>query len=91
MKIKLGFVLLLYIYHFKCHQIYKQLQRKEIKYTSNYMRLFNEVATVILFAIIFLITVRHAINWIYGVIGIFTLSMILMILVKIYKRYRKQN
>ena len=91
MKIKLGFVLALYIYHLKCHQIYKQLQRKEVNYSSSYMRLFNEVATIILFAIIFLITVRHAINWIYGVVGIFTLSIIIMILIKIYKRYRTQE
>jgi len=91
MQIKLGFVVLLYIYHLKCHQIFKQLQRGEVKYTSSYMRLFNEGATIILFSIIFLVIVRHQLNWIFGVLGIISFSVVLMILVKIYKRYREKK
>ncbi len=91
MHVKLGFVVTLYIYQLKCHQIYKQLQRGKINYSSNYMRLFNEVATIILFAIIFLVIVRHEVNWIFGVLGIISLSVILMILVKLYKRYRENK
>ena len=91
MQIKLGFVGLLYIYQFKCHQIFKQLQRDEVKYTSNGMRLFNEVPTLVLFAVIFLVILRHEINWIFGVIGLFALSIILMLLFKMYKRYRERK
>jgi len=91
MHIKLGFVVLLYIYHFKCHQIYKQLQRGEVKHTSSFMRLFNEGATIILFSVVFLVIVRHSLNWIFGVVGILSLSVLLMILVKVYKRYREKN
>jgi putative membrane protein len=91
MQVKLGFVFILYLYHFKCHQIYKQLQNGVVKYSSNYMRLFNEGATIILFSIVFLVIVRHEVNWIFGVIGIISLSVILMLLVKIYKRYREKN
>lgn len=91
MHVKLGFVLLLYLYHLKCHLIYQQLQRGIIKYSSNYMRLFNEVATIILFSVVFLVIVRHEINWVFGVLGIIALSIILMILVKIYKRYREKK
>lgn len=91
MQVKLGFIILLYIYHLKCHQIYKQLQNDIVKHSSGYMRLFNEGATIILFSIIFLVIVRHEVNWIFGVIGILSLSIILMLLVKIYKRYREKN
>ncbi|MGB0896952.1 MAG: CopD family protein [Flavobacteriaceae bacterium] len=91
MHVKLGFVVLLYLYHFKCHLIYKQLQKGIVKHSSNYMRLFNEGATVILFSVVFLVIVRHEINWIFGVIGIISLSVILMVLFKIYKRYREKN
>lgn len=91
MHVKLGFVVLLYIYHLKCHQIFKQLQKGEVKYSSNFMRLFNEGATIILFSIVFLVIVRHELNWIFGVLGIIIFSVILMILVKIYKRYREQH
>ena len=91
MLVKLGFVLLLYFYHGKCHQLFKQLQQDTITWTSNQMRLWNEGSTLILFAVIFLVIVRDAVNWIYGVIGIFLLAAMLMLGVKIYKRIRTKN
>lgn len=91
MQVKLGFVVLLYLYHFKCHQIYTQLQNGIVKHSSNYMRLFNEGATIILFSVVFLVIVRHEVNWIFGVVGIISLSVVLMLLVKIYKRFREKN
>ncbi|MBF4983399.1 CopD family protein [Nonlabens mediterrranea] len=91
MQVKLGFVLLLFIYHLKTHFIFKELESNVVKWTSNGMRLYNEGATLILFAVIFLVILKSAINWIYGVVGIFILAAILMILFKIYKRYREQK
>lgn len=91
MLVKLGFVLLLYLYHGKCHHILKQLQRDEIRWTSGQMRLWNEVSTLILFAVVFLVIVRDAVNWIYGVLGIFLLAGMLMLGIKIYKRLRMKN
>jgi len=89
MQVKLGFVVLLIIYHLKTHFIFKELENDVIKWTSNGMRLYNEGATLILFAVIFLVILRSAINWIYGLVGLFALAGLLMILFKIYKRYRK--
>lgn len=91
MHVKLGFVLLLFAYHFKCHQIFKQLQRNEVKYTSKFMRIWNEGATLILFAIVFLVILKSAFNWIYGVIGIAVLGILLMSGIKLYKRIRDKN
>ena len=53
MHIKLLFVVLLFLYHFKTHQIFKQLQNDDVRYTSKFMRMWNEVTTIILFAIVF--------------------------------------
>lgn len=91
MLVKLGFVLLLFAYHVKCHLIFKQLQQDIIKWSSNKMRIWNEGSTIILFAVIFLVIVRDAVNWIYGVLGIFFLGIILMIGIKMYKRIRAKN
>lgn len=91
MHVKLGFVVLLYAYHIKCHLIFKQLQNDVVKWTSNQMRIFNEGSTLILFSVIFLVIVRDAINWIYGVIGIFVLAIMLMLGIKLYKRIRAKN
>lgn len=91
MHVKLAFVLLLYLYHAKCHQIFKQLQKNEVKNTSNFFRIWNEGATIILFAIVFLVILKSAINWIYGVIGIFIFSILIMLGFKLYKRIREKN
>jgi protoporphyrinogen IX oxidase len=89
MHVKLGFVFLLYLYHGKCHQIYLQLQRDEVKHTSNFMRLWNEGATIILFAVVFLVILKNEFNWIYGVVGIILFSILIMLGFKFYKRIRK--
>ena len=91
MHVKLTFVVLLFLYHFKCHSIFKQLQNDEVKYTTGFMRLWNEGATVILFAVVFLVILKSAINWIFGVVGIIVFSIMLMLGYKFYKRIREKN
>nr|WP_321243127.1 CopD family protein [uncultured Psychroserpens sp.] len=91
MQVKLGFVVLLILYHLKTHHYYKQLQNDDVKKSSNFMRLWNEGATFILFAVIFLVILKSAINWIFGVVGIFVLGVLLMLGFKIYKNMRHKN
>jgi putative membrane protein len=52
------------------------------------LRLWNEVATLLLFAIVFLIVLKSALGMAYGMIGLIGLGIILMIATKIYKKYR---
>ena len=91
MHVKLAFVVLLIFYHLKTHHYYKQLQRNEVKKTSNFMRIWNEGATFILFAVVFLVILKNAINWIFGVVGIVVLGVLLMLGFKIYKNIREKN
>ena len=91
MQVKLGFVFVLYLYHLKCHQIFKQLQNDKVNYTTNFMRLWNEIATIILFAVVFLVILKNAVNWIYGVIGIMLFSILIMLGFKFYKTIRERN
>ena len=91
MHVKLSFVVLLILYHLKTHQFYKQLQRDEVKKTSNFMRLWNEGATFILFAVVFLVILKSAINWVFGVVGMVVLGILLMLGFKIYKNIRSKN
>ena len=91
MHVKLSFVLALYFYHGKCHSMYKQLQRDEVKYSSLKLRIWNEVATIILFAVVFLVVLKNAINWIWGVVGIILVSVLLMMSVRLYKKIRAKK
>jgi putative membrane protein len=53
--IKLGFVLGLYLYHFSVHALYRQQMRGVFRYSSQQLRIWNEVATVFLVAIVMLV------------------------------------
>tara|TARA_R110002072_G_scaffold7503_2_gene40313 strand:- start:39284 stop:39817 length:534 start_codon:yes stop_codon:yes gene_type:complete len=90
MQVKLGFVVALIIYHIKCHLIFKAHQNGSYKYSSNWMRLFNEGATIILFSVVFLVILKNAVNWIYGTLGIFVFAILLMLGFRIYKRIREK-
>ena len=91
MWIKLSFVLALFIYHVICHNIFKQLQNNICKYSPTQLRLWNEVATIILFSVVFLVVLKNAISWVWGVIGIILVSVTLMLMVKVYKKMRAKK
>ncbi|EKF56662.1 hypothetical protein I215_00570 [Galbibacter marinus] len=91
MHIKLVFVFILILYHLKTHQIFKQLQNDQVKYSSKFMRIWNEVTTIILFSVVFLVILKDSLNWVFGVIGIFLLAIALMLGIRLYKRIREKN
>lgn len=91
MHVKLSFVLALFFYHGACHKIFLQLQNNIVKYTSFKLRIWNEVATIILFAIVFLVVLKSAISWVWGVIGIILFGILLMLSIKLYKSIRAKN
>lgn len=89
--VKLGFVVGLYVYHFTLQKIYSDEMKGIFKYTSNQLRIWNEVATVFLIAIVMIVTVKSSLSWIWGVIGLLLFSAVLMIAIKIYKKIRIKN
>lgn len=90
MQLKLGFVGVLLIYHFVCQKILYDLKKGLYKWKSNGLRLWNELATLCLVAIVFLVVLKDELNWIKGTVGFFAVAVGLMILIKIYKRIRKK-
>lgn len=91
MWLKLAFVFGLILYHLKLHQMYKHQQKDIFKYTSNRMRIWNEGATLFLFAIVFLVILKNTIDWIYGLLGLFLLIGMLLMAIKLYKKSRQKS
>lgn len=89
MHLKLGFVGLLFVYHFTCQKIMHDMKKGKFKWKSGGLRLWNEVATLALVAIVFLVTLKNQLDWIWGTVGFFAVAIGLMILIKLYKRLRK--
>ncbi len=88
MQVKLAFVLGLLIYHFICQNIIKQLKQGIFRWTSTQLRIWNELATIFLVAIVFTVILKSAVDWVYGLIGLILFAVIIMSAVKIYKYYR---
>ncbi|MBJ2175112.1 CopD family protein [Aureibaculum sp. A20] len=91
MWIKLVFVLLLYLYHFSCQHMVNQIEKGFLNYSSFGLRIWNEVATILLFAIVFLVVLKNSIGWIFGTLGILGVSILLMLGIKLYKRIRSKR
>ena len=91
MHVKLTFVVALYAYHFMCHRMFVQLMKDKLSFSSFKLRVFNEVATVFLFAIVFLVVLKNAISWVWGVVGIVLFGILLMVAIKTYKNIREKN
>lgn len=89
--IKLIFVFLLYGYHFSLHSIYNQQASGIFKYSSQKLRIWNEVATIFLVPIVMLATVKQSISWVWGLIGLIGFVIILMSAIKIYKSLRQPS
>jgi putative membrane protein len=91
LMIKLGFVVGLYIYHFTLHGLYQQQLRGQFKYSSQQLRLWNEVATIFLVAIVMLATVKQSISLVWGLLGLVVLIIILLSAIRIYKLLRTKS
>ncbi|HEX7847720.1 MAG TPA: CopD family protein [Chitinophagaceae bacterium] len=87
--IKLCFVVLLYGYHFSLHSIMKQQLNGVYKYSSTQLRMWNEVATIFLVAVVLLVVVKQNMSVVWGLLGLFFFVILLMSAIRIYKLLRK--
>ena len=89
--VKLIFVAGLYVYQNYLHQIYKQQQLGIIKYSPLSLRIINEVSTIFLVAIVFLVVLKSVVNMFYGLFGLVLFIFLLLAGIKIYKNIREKN
>lgn len=89
--LKLCFVGGLVLYHIQCHVMFKQLQNDVAKHSSFKLRLWNELATLFLVAIVFLIVLKSNTGFIWGMLGLLVFALTLMFGVKIYKKSREKK
>lgn len=85
---KLLLVLLLSGYHHWCGRIAGRLAAGERVMSSLRFRLFNEIATLFLVAIVLLAVFKNALDFIYAFIALLGLGLVLGLAVRAYKRSR---
>jgi putative membrane protein len=91
MHLKLTMVLGLIIYQFICHKIFKEQQQGVIKMNSFKLRLWNEVATLFLISIVFIVVFKDTLSWLYGLLGLIVFAILLMISINLYKKRREKS
>lgn len=91
MHLKLGFVLLLLVYHFISQKIYVDLKRGQFHWSSGALRIWNEVATLLLVIIVFIVVLKDNTNWIYAGIGFVSLALLLLFAIKTYQAVRRKE
>ncbi|MCC6600512.1 MAG: CopD family protein [Crocinitomicaceae bacterium] len=91
MQVKLFFIAVLLAYQFYGQKVYRILQTQPDRYNSFYFRLLNEVGTVLLIAIVFLVVNKTSISWIWGVLGLIGIGIIITLVAKMYKKKRERN
>ena len=91
LAIKLGFVVGLYAYHFSLQVIYRQQMRGIFRWSSQQLRIYNEIATIFLVAIVMLVVVKQNMSWVWGLLGLFLFVIVLMSAIRIYKILRTRK
>jgi putative membrane protein len=89
--VKLFFVTALYLYHFTLHNILKQELNGSFKYSSQQLRIWNEVATVFLIAIVMLAVVKQSLSFVWGLAGLLLFIVVLLSAIRIYKAIREKS
>ncbi len=91
LTVKYILVWLLFGYHIWCHVIFKQQQLKVFRWNGMQLRIWNEVATLFLISIVFLVVVKNTMSLLYGVVGLILFAAALMLAIRLYKRLRESS
>lgn len=89
--IKLCFVFGLTLYQIQNQVIFSNLQKNKIKWSSIKLRMWNELATVFLVVIVFIVTLKDMISFLWGAIGILLFGFALWGAIMIYRKGRTKK
>lgn len=87
--IKIGLVAGLFAYHYSLHFIYREQMEGNFRFSSQQLRIWNEVATLFLIGIVMLVVVKETLSLAWGMAGLGVFTAILLLAIRIYKMLRQ--
>jgi putative membrane protein len=87
---KVAFVLGLYLYHGSCWWLYKEQMAGRFPWNSMRLRMWNEVATLFLVAIVFLVVLKNTLSMAWGLVGLLGFMLVLVLAIRLYKKLRSK-
>jgi putative membrane protein len=91
MRLKLLFVVGLVAYHSFTRKVLLELRNEKFRFSSFQLRLYNEIATIFLFSIVFLVVLKNTVDWLWGVLGLIVFAVLMMTAVRIVRRIREKK
>ena len=88
---KLGLVVLLLGYHFYCGKIRLQLEEGRCHWNGRLLRLFNEVPSLLLVGIVFVVVLKDLLSWTVLALILLFLGIAIWFAVRWYGHYRKAH
>ncbi|MBI1768960.1 MAG: CopD family protein [Bacteroidetes bacterium] len=88
LAIKIFLVFGLLLYHLSLHIIYRQQRKGLFKFTSSQLRIWNEVATLFLVAIVLLVVAHSQMTFPWFIGGLLIFAVVLSLATWIYKKLR---
>ena len=86
---KLAFVIVLVVYHLWCGHLRKLLLKENCIWNGTKFRLFNEIPTLLLFSIVFIVVFKSTIPW--NVLLLILAGLILVIVGAVHFRGRRKK
>ena len=91
MKVKLILVSFLLLYTITIQIFLNQLNKGNIRSSEFGLRIWNEVATLLLISIISLAILKSSISWINAILTFIVIAITLMLLIRVYKSLIKKT
>ena len=88
MHVKLLFIVFLFVYHYYSWRIMKRLQAGQTTLTSVQLRMLNEVATIILFVVVFAVVFKNSFitHWYIALLTFVAMGVLIMLVVKLVNK-----
>ena len=88
---KLGFVFILVGYHHYSKGLIRKLAKGETPMTSTQLRFYNEIATILLLAIVLLAVFKSQVSFAYAFAALIAFGVLLTLGIRAYKKYRQRK
>lgn len=89
--VKLALVFVLTLYHIHCIKIIKAFENQSFSFTSKQLRMYNEVATVILIGVVFLVETKNILSAFWAIIGFVVFAIVVFGIIAIVKKQKKRS
>jgi putative membrane protein len=88
---KIGLVFLLVVYHLWCGHLRKKLLHEKCGWSGKQFRLFNEIPTLLLFSIVFLVVFKEAFSWTVFLLILAGLILVIGVTVNLLAKRRQKE